>query len=245
MTFLKDRPFYLLFGIVSLVGFAADQASKYVVFAKLYPAAGQIGVVHAVIPGYFDLLTHWTDKDDPGDQPLSFLRTISGKRLPELNKGALFGLGNARDGSGGWNNVFLAISVLAAGFVIYWAARPAVAQDRYLCLALGLILGGTLGNLYDRAVFGGVRDFLHCYIQFEGDVQPRIWPDFNIADACLVCGAGILLVHSFFVKEPEPAKPEPAAATTETPAPQPIVVTDITAQNKPIVVTDITAQKNP
>ncbi len=232
MTFLKERPFFLMFAILALVGFAADQASKYVVFAKLYPAPGQFGIEQEVIPGYFKLLTNWTGNSDPGDQPLSGLRTIGGERLPELNRGALFGWGNSRDGSGGWNNVFLLISFLAAGFVIFWAARPAVAHDFFLSKALGLILGGTLGNLYDRVVFEGVRDFLHCYIKFEGDAQPRIWPDFNIADACLVVGAGILLVHSFLVKEPEPptATLQDATVAVAPPTTIPAVPSDTAIQ---------------
>ncbi len=89
-----------------------------------------------------------------------------------------------------------------------------------MCFALGLILGGTLGNLYDRIVFSGVRDFLwwHKYVD---------WPVFNIADCCLVCGAALLLIEAFFTKvEPaltqttEPAGTEPAgtqpAAVSQT-----------------------------
>jgi lipoprotein signal peptidase len=52
-----------------------------------------------------------------------------------------------------------------------------------------LILAGTLGNLFDRVVFGGVRDFLYFY-WFE-------WPVFNVADCFLVCGAGLLLLQAF------------------------------------------------
>ena len=78
---------------------------------------------------------------------------------------------------------------------------------------MGLILAGTLGNLYDRIVFGGVRDFLHCYY------DAHIWPDFNIADSSLVCGAAMLLAHSFFASEPvtQPAKAE--LVGVEAPAP--------------------------
>ena len=47
--------------------------------------------------------------------------------------------------------------------------------------ALGLILGGTLGNLYDRVVYDGVRDFIDWHYH---DLE---WPVFNIADCCLVC----------------------------------------------------------
>ena len=65
-------------------------------------------------------------------------------------------------------------------------------------VALGLILGGTIGNLYDRLVFGGVRDFLYFY-KIE-------WPVFNVADCCLVVGAGVLLVQALFVA-PAPEQP--------------------------------------
>ena len=112
---------------------------------------------------------------------------------------------------GGMNTFFAAISILAAGFIIFWTTRASVARDRFLCLALGLILGGTLGNLYDRIVFGGVRDFLHCYY------DTHIWPDFNIADCCLVCGAGVLLVHSFFVSDHVPQSTTPETAAAEAP----------------------------
>lgn len=73
-------------------------------------------------------------------------------------------------------------------------SRHAAAADRWLCLALGLILAGTLGNLYDRIVFLGVRDFLQWYYLFN-------FPRFNIADSCLVCGASVLLLQAFFAKE--------------------------------------------
>ena len=214
MNAASERPYLWLVGLMALVGLVADQASKYVVFAKLYPGDHP----YEVIPGYFDLSVHYSDVVDPGDQPLSFLRTISGEKLPHVNRGALFGIGN----SGGWNTFFACISVAAAAFIVYWVRRPSVAQDRFLCLALGLILAGTLGNLYDRIVFGGVRDFIHWFYltQETGPggnaiLMPHTWPDFNIADCCLVCGASVLLVHSFFVTEKTPdAKAEAATQAT-------------------------------
>ena len=86
--------------------------------------------------------------------------------------------------------------------------RPTTARDRALCGALGLILAGTLGNLYDRLIFDGVRDFLYFH-WFE-------WPVFNLADCCLVCGAFLLLVQAFWskpVKQREESK-EMALSTT-------------------------------
>jgi signal peptidase II len=211
MKFPTQRPYLWLFALLAVVGFGADQASKYVVFARLYPGESESLTKVDVLSDAFSLRTFYTREKHSNDESLSFLRTISGERVPHVNRGALFGVGNSENEAEGWNMVFLAVSVLAACFIVFWTSRPSVAGDRVLCVALGLILGGTLGNLYDRIVFGGVRDFLHCYY------DKHIWPDFNIADCCLVCGAGVLLVHSFFVSETQPAKSEPVAA--EAPAP--------------------------
>src|SRR5207244_9224832 len=99
------------------------------------------------------------------------------------------------------NGLFALISVLAAVAIAYWSTRPTATRDASLCAALGLILGGTLGNLYDRLIFGGVRDFLYFhYIE---------WPVFNIADCCLVCGAFLLLAQPTWrhpAKQPHESK---------------------------------------
>ena len=59
-------------------------------------------------------------------------------------------------------------------------------------LALAFILGGAVGNLYDRILFGRVTDFLHFYI------GNHMWPDFNLADSAIVCGATLLCVDLIF-----------------------------------------------
>jgi signal peptidase II len=63
-------------------------------------------------------------------------------------------------------------------------------------LALALILGGAIGNLYDRVLFGRVTDFLHFYI------GTHIWPDFNLADSAIVCGAILLFIDLIFAPKP-------------------------------------------
>ena len=101
----------------------------------------------------------------------------------------------------------MAVSIAAAIAIAIWSFRREAATDRTLSIALGMILGGTLGNLYDRAVFHGVRDFMHWRM-------PE-WPVFNVADCLLVCGAGLLLLQAFLT--PATKKPElaSAAATNE------------------------------
>ena len=207
MNNTTERTYLLLFGILAALGLAADQASKYVVFTYHYPTAEhQADVRTPIISDVFDLRCLW-ENEQPQNQehPLASLRWMGGDRMPHINRGALFGLGS--DG-GGMNTFFAIVSFGAACFIIAWVVRSSVARDLLLCIALGLILGGTLGNLYDRIVFGGVRDFLYWHLWF-------IWPDFNIADVCLVCGASTLLVHSLFIAE-TPAEPTP---TVNEPAP--------------------------
>src|SRR6266446_2622158 len=80
MTCCSQRPYLWLFALLAGLGFAADQASKYVVFAKLYPDERSDHEAQVVISGLFDLRTNYTLVDDAGDRPLSFLRTLGGTR---------------------------------------------------------------------------------------------------------------------------------------------------------------------
>jgi signal peptidase II len=68
-------------------------------------------------------------------------------------------------------------------------------------VGLALILGGALGNLWDRLFSGRVVDFLLFYI---GSYQ---WPAFNVADSAIVVGAALLAIEILVVKSPEQAKP--------------------------------------
>ena len=112
------------------------------------------------------------------------------------------GAPRAHRGPGRTVSFFAAVSFLAALGISVWAVRKKDASDRWLFVALGLILGGTLGNLFDRIVFGGVRDFL-CFYWFR-------FPVFNVADSCLVVGASLLLLQAFFAKpKADPPVTEP------------------------------------
>lgn len=201
MNPMPDRSYRGLVLGLALLGLAADQATKYATFHWLY--RGVPGPTSRdVWPGVFEFLCQYDDRSEPEEGLLPTLRTISADRLPRVNQGALFGLGNEYKHLS--NGVFAAVSICAALAIMVWSRKPAAARDPTLCAALGLILAGTLGNLYDRLVFQGVRDFFHFY-WFE-------WPVFNVADCCLVCGAGLLLLQAFGNRHPT-AEVRPAEVT--------------------------------
>jgi lipoprotein signal peptidase len=234
------RNYLWLFWTLAIVGIVADQASKYGIFAWLYtdgtPQADELVLgtftlttsacrhdarPHEpyasrelkLVPGTFDIVASYTRERELNDTFSAWLRTISGERLPYVNRGALFGWGNASVGGDDYNTMFAVVSFLAAVGITYWSTRPAARSDRLLCAALGLILAGTLGNFYDRVIFSGVRDFLHWYRFYN-------WPVFNLADSCLVVGAGLLLVHAYFHADKETAE-DHRAAEAEATTPEP------------------------
>lgn len=201
---MPQRSYRLLFVSLAVLGLLADQGTKYGVFRWLYDGTDR--GEWEVVEGWFRLTAEFTERVKPCDCGFGALQTWSAPKMPRVNHGALFGIGGQHEG--GANHVFAAVSILAAAGILVWATRRSTAADGWLCAALGLILGGTIGNLYDRVVFNGVRDFLYFY-KIE-------WPVFNVADCCLVVGAGMLLVHAFLI-QPKATDPGPAEAT---PAPE-------------------------
>jgi len=100
------------------------------------------------------------------------------------NRGAAFSLFQ------GGTLVFLVVSVLSIGLVVYFH-RGLRDRSPWLHVVLGMVLGGTLGNFVDRLRQGYVTDWLSVGV---GDTR---WPTFNIADASVVVGIGILVLHLF------------------------------------------------
>lgn len=106
------------------------------------------------------------------------------------NPGAFFSLG-ADLSPPLRRTVFVVASVAAVGLILrlYAQAREAQASLRW---ALMLLLGGALGNLVDRVLYGEVIDFVHWYWRERLD-----WATFNVADALIVAGLALLLVDLF------------------------------------------------
>jgi signal peptidase II len=134
---------------------------------------------------------------DQGSKLLADARLVFYEPVPLLpffnlrlayNTGAAFSfLGNA----GGWQRWFFAgISVLVVGVLVVWMRRLKPEQWQ-LSLAFALIIGGALGNLIDRLVYGHVIDFIDVYY------KTWHWPTFNIADSAITLGAGLLLLDAW------------------------------------------------
>ena len=102
------------------------------------------------------------------------------------NTGAAFSFLAGADGWQRW--LFSAISVAASAFLV-WMLK--LGCSRLLCAGLALILGGALGNLWDRVMIGRVTDFL--LFHYGG----WSWPAFNVADSAISVGAAFLILDSF------------------------------------------------
>jgi signal peptidase II len=131
---------------------------------------------------------------DQATKALVQARFRYGERLPVIdgffdlvlvyNTGAAFSfLANA----GGWQRAFFIAVAVGASALIVWLLRRH-AGERWFALGLALILGGALGNLWDRVVLGHVVDFL--LFHFRG----WHYPAFNVADSAITVGAVILVI---------------------------------------------------
>jgi len=96
---------------------------------------------------------------------------------------------------GGWQVVFFStVSIIISLGILYWM-YTIPAKNRWLSIALALILSGALGNLYDRLMLGKVVDFIDWYY------EEHHWPAFNIADSVIMLGAVMMLLDGFINPE--------------------------------------------
>ena len=114
---------------------------------------------------------------------------------PVWNRGVTFGLLSQDHPLAPW--AFSALALLVVGFLIAWLAR---AEDRLLRLAIPLVIGGAVGNVIDRTRFGAVADFLDFHA-----FGWHFWV-FNVADAAITVGAGLLILHALFQPSAEGVK---------------------------------------
>lgn len=103
------------------------------------------------------------------------------------NYGAAFSfLGSAS----GWQRwFFIVLAAVVSTVLLVWLARLAQ-HERRTAVALSLILGGAIGNLIDRVLYGYVIDFIDVYY------HAWHWPTFNVADSAITLGAGLLILDA-------------------------------------------------
>ncbi|GEP09682.1 signal peptidase II [Methylobacterium gnaphalii] len=101
------------------------------------------------------------------------------------NRGVSYGMFQQEGNLGRW--LLIGLSTLAALALGFWMSR---ASSRLLAVALGLIVGGAVGNAIDRAAFGAVFDFVHLH------AGQWSWYVFNVADAAIVAGVVGLILDS-------------------------------------------------
>ena len=103
------------------------------------------------------------------------------------NHGVTFGLMGGLGAAGPW--LLTAVSLAVVGLLLVWMRRTGRAP---VAAALGAIGGGAVGNVIDRLRFGAVVDFIHAH------AYGWSWYVFNVADAAIVCGVGVLMLDSLF-----------------------------------------------
>ncbi len=99
--------------------------------------------------------------------------------------------------------ILLAVKAVAVIVLAIWMARS---RTLLATMALGLIIGGAIGNAIDRFAYGAVVDFALFHVQLGG--KPFNWYVFNLADVAIVAGVAALLYDSF-VGHPPQKRPDP------------------------------------
>jgi signal peptidase II len=157
-------------------------------------AIRRLQFVTALFIVLLDRLAKWTiAKDIPLHESVKLIPHFFYLTHVE-NRGAAFGL--FAESPSQWKIALLVLfSVVALVIVsaLLWRNSHTMASTG---IGLSLILGGAIGNLWDRVLNGRVVDFLLFYL---GSYQ---WPAFNVADSAIVIGAGLLVVEILFAKAP-------------------------------------------
>ena len=132
-------------------------------------------------------------------EPGGWVEVFPGFALTHIhNRGIAFSL---FAGGGPLTRVVLHLVIFTSVVIIAAMVVRHGHHSRLAGFAFGLILGGAVGNLIDRVLYGSVIDFVHLWTKFGGRVWA--WPDFNVADASITVGAVLLIANEFRVHRSE------------------------------------------
>ena len=148
------------------------------------------GLMVTVLVTVLDQLCKWAMLEIVMEPPRIIPVTSFFNLVLVWNRGVSFGfLGGASSQWIPWLLTVLALAIIAT--LGWWLRRAA---NRLMVLALGLVMGGALGNVIDRLRFGAVMDF------FDFHAAGLHWPAFNVADSAITVGATLILYDAFFVR---------------------------------------------
>jgi len=123
--------------------------------------------------------------------------------LPSVNLTYVHNMGAAfsfLSSAGGWQRwFFVAIAIIAVIVIVVWLSRLKP-NEKWMAVTLSLILGGAVGNLYDRISYGYVVDFIDVYY------GSHHWPVFNVADSAISIGVLMMLIDIFRGEDSKTAK---------------------------------------
>jgi signal peptidase II len=188
----RSRRAWVIMLVVAVVGLVADLASKYAAFRHIAPQPVMV-VRDEVIEarGRLGPLI-------PFHEPVVVVPHVLELKLV-LNPGAVFGMGAGKR----W--FFVGFTLAAVGFVLWIFSSWTRPRDWLAHAAIGLVLAGGVGNLYDRLIYACVRDFLHplpgVLLPFGWKLpwgEREVWPYVsNVADAFLIVGILVLMVQTW------------------------------------------------
>lgn len=192
---------WMLLLVVVVVSLAADLSSKSIAFARVADVPVRIDRESVVARSSAGESIQGLV---PPHDPQTVIPRVLEFQLV-LNQGAVFGMGAGKR----W--VFVVFTLLAVGLGLWAFAHWTESRDRLAHVSIGLVLGGGLGNVYDRLVFACVRDFLHplpgVVLPFgwtwPNDPSGQVWPWVsNIADLFLILGVLGLMVAMWRMSGP-------------------------------------------
>lgn len=188
----SPRAWLVLITVIAL-GLITDLGSKWLAFEKIADAPVVVERAEVLRLGPTRL-----SNIIPRHDPVVVVPHVLELNLV-LNPGAVFGIGAGKR----WFFVTFTVAAMIAGVSLF--ARGTLARQTAAHVAIGLLISGGLGNLYDRLTYGCVRDFLHplpgvkppfgLTVPWGGPNGDQLWPYVsNIADLWLIVGIGMLVV---------------------------------------------------
>jgi signal peptidase II len=211
----RSRGAWVLLLTVAVISIVADLGSKWLAFERVAGAPVTLNA-EQLRADVLENAKAIGRAHIPAHDPVTVIPNILDFTLV-LNPGAVFGVAPG----GRWFFVLFTAAAFTFGLWIFGAWTRA--SDRWAHVALGLVIGGGLGNVYDRLLYGCVRDFIHPLpgVKFPFgltlmDRDGYVWPYVsNVADLLLLIGIGMLLV--FLWRKDAERAPQQAVAASPPP----------------------------